>query len=454
MRQLKLAVIALFALATVGSSNAQDRDNQWTVGVGVNAVDFLIPNKLGKGISDYFGTSDWNVSKYISRLSIGKYLDKGFSIEGALSMNTIETINIKGAANDLVYYSLDLNVKYDFNGVIGDTGWFDPYLVAGGGYTKLDELGEGVLNLGWGFNAWFNDNVGLNYQVILKKQFANKFDDHFQHALGIVFKFGGKDTDGDGIYDKYDACPEVAGLKEFNGCPDADGDGITDAEDACPNVAGLAALNGCPDADGDGIADKDDMCPNAKGTKANNGCPDTDGDGVVDKDDRCASVAGPAANGGCPWPDTDGDGVLDKDDNCVNEAGPASNNGCPEPIITETAASEITEFAKEIYFNTESAVFRPQTSEKLSGIVNIMKQFAKANFKIEGHTDSRGSEKYNQKLSEKRAEAVLKYLVDNGIDKSRLTAVGYGEKKPVADNMNKKGRKKNRRVEITVTNKE
>jgi hypothetical protein len=67
---------------------------------------------------------------------------------------------------------------------------------------------------------------------------------YFQHA-GLTFKFGGKDTDGDGIYDKDDACPEVAGLKEFNGCPDTDGDGIQDS-DACPDVFGLATLNGCP----------------------------------------------------------------------------------------------------------------------------------------------------------------------------------------------------------------
>ena len=78
---------------------------------------------------------------------------------------------------------------------------------------------------------------------------------HLQHFAGLTFKFGGKDTDGDGIYDKDDACPEVAGLKEFNGCPDTDGDGIMDSDDACPDVSGLAELNGCPDTDGDGIVD-------------------------------------------------------------------------------------------------------------------------------------------------------------------------------------------------------
>ena len=124
---------------------------------------------------------------------------------------------------------------------------------------------------------------------------------------------GGTDTDGDGVYDKFDACPEEFGLEEFNGCPDTDGDGIIDSEDACPNEAGLAEFNGCPDTDGDGVPDKDDRCPNDKGTAANKGCPDTDGDGVVDIDDACPKVAGPTENKGCPWPDTDGDGVLDKD---------------------------------------------------------------------------------------------------------------------------------------------
>jgi hypothetical protein len=95
---------------------------------------------------------------------------------------------------------------------------------------------------------------------------------HFQHTAGLTFKFGGKD-DGDGIYDKDDVS-EVAGLKEFNGCPDTDGDGIQDSADACPDVFGLAALNGCPDTDGDGIADKDDACPDVFGLAALKGCPD------------------------------------------------------------------------------------------------------------------------------------------------------------------------------------
>ncbi|REC62432.1 hypothetical protein DRF65_10065 [Chryseobacterium pennae] len=115
-----------------------------------------------------------------------------------------------------------------------------------------------------------------------------------------------KDKDQDGIPNKEDQCPEIAGLAEFKGCPDTDGDGMTDKEDACPNVAGPIENNGCP-------------------------WPDADGDGVIDKDDACPTVTGPPENKGCPWPDTDGDGVLDKDDACPTVPGAPEYNGCPKP---------------------------------------------------------------------------------------------------------------------------
>ena len=194
------------------------------------------------------------------------------------------------------------------------------------------------------------------------------------------------------------------------------------------------------------------MCPNEKGSSANRGCPDSDGDGVVNKDDNCPNVAGPAANGGCPWPDTDGDGVLDKDDNCVNEAGPASNNGCPEPVITDAATQSINMAAKAILFNSGRTSFKKGGSEQLDNVVAIMNQFPKANFIIEGHTDSTGTEATNLRVSEKRALTVRDYLVKKGIDNSRLEAGGFGELYPVADNKTRAGRATNRRVVIKVSN--
>jgi len=450
MKQLKLAVLALFTLVSISNVNAQDDNNPWVIGFGLNAVDFYGGSDFSNQIEDKFGNTDWNILPSVSRVSVDKYLNKGFSLQLAGSINKIETL-VAIDDSDLFYYSISANVKYDLNNLIGETSWFDPYIYLGGGYATVDSNGEGMLNGGLGFNTWFNERVGLNFQTGTKKGFSDKLRTHYQHSLGLVIKFGGKDTDGDGVYDKKDACPEVAGLLEFNGCPDADGDGIKDSDDACPNVAGLAAMNGCPDADADGIADKDDMCPNVKGTKANKGCPDTDGDGVVDKNDKCPSQAGPMANGGCPWPDTDGDSILDKDDKCPNVAGIASEGGCPE-VISNEAKMGMDAFAEAILFNTGRSSFKSGVTKSLDGMIAIINEFPTSEFAIRGFTDSVGSDSLNLKLSDKRANAVKDYLVKNGIDAARLTAEGFGEESPIDSNKTRAGRSKNRRVEVKVTN--
>ena len=452
MKQLKLAVMALFAIATFSTANAQDENNPWAVGFGVNVVDFYLPGaSFTDNLEDHLGSKDWNFLGSISRITGEKYLDKGFSLQFAGTLNRIGTIAEENDTSGLLYWSAGLNTKYDLNYLFGDTGWFDPFVGLGGEYVSLDGEAEGMFSTQAGFNVWFNDNLGINFTTATKYGFSGLVNDHIQSSLGLVIKFGGKDTDGDGTYDKYDACPDTPGLAEFNGCPDSDGDGIKDSDDACPNVAGLAAMNGCPDTDGDGVADKDDMCPNVAGTKANKGCPDTDGDGVVDKDDKCPSVAGPAANNGCPWPDTDGDGVLDKDDKCVNEVGPASNNGCAE-IITEAAKMGVDTFAKAILFNSNRSSFKSGVTKQLDGMIEIMNNFPKAKFIIKGYTDSTGSAAYNLKLSEKRAAAVVNYLTKNGVDASRLTSKGFGVDSPIASNKTREGRAQNRRVEVKVTN--
>lgn len=453
MKKFRVAVIALFALVITNNVNAQDKNNPWAISFGVNSIDFQ-DHSLSTNISEQFedlgGTSDWNILPSVSRISLEKYIQEGFSLQLSGSLNKITKMNT-AEATDFLYYSADLIVKYDLNDLVGETSFFDPFLYLGGSYSNIDNLGVGMINAGLGFNTWFSENIGLSLQTGLKNGFTETVDSHFQTSLGLVIRYGGKDTDGDGIYDKFDACPDVPGLEAFNGCPDTDGDGIKDSDDACPNEAGLAIMNGCPDSDGDGIADKDDMCPNDKGTKENNGCPDTDGDGVVDKDDKCASQVGPAANEGCPWPDTDRDGILDKDDKCPSVAGVASERGCPE-IISNEARMGVNSFAKAILFYTEKASFKPGVTEELDGMIAIMNKFPSAVFAIRGYTDTTGSVTGNQKLSDKRANAVLDYLVENGIDASRLSAKGYGQESPIDTNDTRAGRANNRRVEVKVTN--
>ncbi|GAB1308046.1 OmpA family protein [Urechidicola sp. KH5] len=453
MKHLRIALLALFVVAGFSNVNAQDADNPWVVGFGINAVDFHPTGYDMEGIGDFgsqfFNAEDhYNIIPSISRINVGRHLNGGFSLELAGSLNKIEKIG-RNEVDDLSYFAADLAIKYSV--LHKKDLWFDPYLGVGGGYTWVDSKGTATVNGTIGANFWLNDNLGF----VAQTSYKHAFDDdnvipHFQHSAGLNIKFGGVDTDGDGVYDKDDACPEEFGLEEFNGCPDTDADGIIDSEDACPEAAGPAEMNGCPDTDGDGVADNKDNCVNEAGPAANNGCPwpDSDGDSVLDKDDNCPNEAGPSANNGCPWPDRDGDGVLDKDDNCPDTVGPASNNGCPE--VPESVKEALRSYAKTIVFDTGKTTIKEQSAGVLNDIIAILKDYPASNFNVEGHTDSTGSAGLNQKLSEGRAQAVVEYLTSNGIDAGRLTSAGYGEERPISTNDTAAGRRANRRVEITL----
>jgi outer membrane protein OmpA-like peptidoglycan-associated protein len=444
------------------TTHGQDKNNPWAITIGVNAVDpYPVGEDAPQGdfFDEFFNVEDhWNIFPSLSTISVSRYLSDGFTFTATGSLNQITkfgtNLNDDGSeagtnkVNDLSYYGLDGRVSYSFMNLL-NSNVIDPYLGVGGGYSWLDSKGSGTLNGTLGFKFWLSKKIGLDINSTYKHSFENEdLPKHFQHMAGLTFKFGGTDTDGDGIYDKDDACPEEAGLEIFNGCPDSDNDGIQDSKDDCPNTAGLAEFNGCPDSDGDGVMDKNDNCPNVAGLSSLMGCPDADGDGVADADDNCPNEAGDAANSGCPWADADGDGVLDKDDNCPQLAGTVTNNGCPE--VTDDILSELNGYSKTILFDFGKTTIRSESASTIQDISNLMKKYPTVNFEIEGHTDSSGSDKTNQRVSEQRAKAVHDYLVGLGMEDARLHYVGYGESRPVADNKTKAGRQENRRVNISV----
>ncbi|MEH6682774.1 MAG: OmpA family protein [Sediminicola sp.] len=444
MKHLSKLLVAALLVVGLNNLHAQDENNPWQVSFGVNAIDVYPTDDVSSFGNEYFNATDhWNILPSISYVSVSKFVGDGFSVGARGSLNRIDKLG-DVSVDDLSHYAVDGTIKYAF---LKNTK-LDPFVEIGGGYTWVDEIGAGTINGGVGLNYWFTDNIGLTVQTSYKHAFEDYGVKHFQHLAGIAIKFGGTDTDGDGIYDKDDACPEVAGLELFNGCPDSDGDGIEDSKDACPNEAGSKEMNGCPDADGDGVADKDDACPNEAGLPALKGCPDADGDGVADKDDECPNEAGPSENKGCPWPDADGDGVLDKDDACPQVAGTVANQGCPE--VTEEVQKQLNDYARTILFDTGKSSIKAESTSVMVDIITILKEYPTAKFTVEGHTDSVGSNALNQKLSESRALSVKEFLVDKGIDEFRLSSVGYGEEKPIATNNTAAGRTQNRRVEINL----
>tara|TARA_R110001583_G_scaffold21685_1_gene82109 strand:- start:3970 stop:5331 length:1362 start_codon:yes stop_codon:yes gene_type:complete len=450
MKHLKIAIMALLLIASFSNASAQDKENPWMLTFGTNAIDISTASDANSG---YFGSYDFNGNNvnaipWVSRLAVGRYIGKGFGLEIAGALNKVDK---PWGGSDVTFFGLDLNVKYDLNNAFGQTGWFDPFVYAGLGENWVGSENGLGLNLGAGFNAWISDNVGINFTSGYKKVNTPVDFKMFQHSIGVVWKLGNKDRDGDGVENKEDKCPDVAGLAELNGCPDTDidKDGVMDCCDKCPEVAGLAEFHGCPDTDGDGTPDSKDKCPTVAGPKSLHGCPDRDGDGTADKDDACPDVFGPKTNAGCPFKDTDQDGVIDLIDRCIDVAGPASNDGCPVDPSSEVMA-ELNRYGKTILFDTAKATFKGEALNTLETMVSILVRYPETNFVVEGHTDSVGTDRSNQLLSERRASAVRDHLVSKGINPDRLTYVGYGESKPIDSNDTASGRANNRRTEVNI----
>ncbi|WP_299981482.1 OmpA family protein [uncultured Pseudoteredinibacter sp.] len=176
---------------------------------------------------------------------------------------------------------------------------------------------------------------------------------------------------------------------------------------------------------------------------------DSDGDTVEDSMDQCPNTpAGVAVDGkGCAL-DSDRDGVFDYGDLCPNTpmGTKVDKDGCPEKIA-KTVSIEL-----EVNFDTDSATVKQQYMSEIKDVAEFMKQYNKTNVELAGHTDSTASEAYNQALSNRRASAVAKVLVETfDVEAGRVTATGYGEARPVADNSTAEGRAANRRVVAEIS---
>lgn len=276
------------------------------------------------------------------------------------------------------------------------------------------------------------------------------------HAkLTQVFQFGGLPA-----FDSFHASLLGLGVSvEFfptdaHTTKDSDGDGEPDASDRCPDTPGIE--HGCPaetDQDHDGVADKVDRCPldveDKDGFEDEDGCPDPDNDrdGVPDVQDACPREKGVESNGGCP--DRDGDGVADAVDACPERAGAKEDGGCPTYREVVVTAKKI-ELRQKINFAFGKTTILPKSDSLLEEVVEALRDRQSLCVRIEGHTDSRGNEADNQKLSAGRAQAVLERLVKYGLAADRLESKGYGSQLPLDENRTAEGREVNRRVEFVI----
>lgn len=364
-----------------------------------------------------------------------------------------------------------------------------PYLFAGIASLNFDPKGEGGVELPnnkagvysttevnylgeLGVRYPVTENLSLDLSAGIQISPNDWLDDQalgisndmfFTAFAGISYSFLTEfDTDGDGVVDSKDMCPDTpAGIKvDEAGCPiDTDKDGVPDYLDECPGTPTGAPVDkkGCPiDSDKDGVPDYTDLCPNTPSGIAVDdfGCPfDSDGDGVFDYLDRCTGTPYEVEvdNYGCPV-DDDLDGVPDYLDQCPGTLPgvQVDEKGCELVIILPTPQANLSQLvlSAETSFEFNSAKLKSAAFPELDKMLEQMKEFPMSRWKIVGYTDNVGSEDGNLKMSQMRAESVLNYFVSRGIPKVRFEVAGAGSKNPVADNKTPEGRAQNRRVEI------
>lgn len=325
--------------------------------------------------------------------------------------------------------------------------WFQPgsvispYIGVAAGYSDTDRVrgpGESALMTSGALGVLLNfgNRFGWRSEARYRRVLEDFALSDVYLSSGLQWSFGAareqptrrrtrNDSDGDGVADAFDLCPDsTSSMVDARGCPEADNDrdGVTNRLDRCPRTPNNIPVNsrGCPaDSDRDGVIDALDAC---RGTPWDavvdeRGCPqvrDSDGDGIPDDADRCADT--PAGRG------------VDPD-------------GCPIPErITLDGVS----------FQVNSSQLTAASRAALNDVAAVLRSRPALKAEIAGHTDAQGEAEYNLWLSQRRAEAVRRHLTDQGVEAGRLTARGYGESEPVADNGTPTGRRQNRRVELRL----
>jgi len=384
---------------------------------------------------------------------------------------------LDGEDVDIFHYRMETLYHFPTVGQ-GGVPCLVPYFALGGGIAHLDgptidNKVDAEVQYGVGMKLFITDSLAFRldarHVLLFDKWIRNAVDSngnwvkrgskHYNNlelTLGVSYLFGGgaADSDGDGVPDDQDACPNtpVGCRVDARGCPiDSDQDGVWDGIDQCAGTPKGAWVDakGCPrDSDGDGVLDGLDMCPDTPAgvTVNEDGCPlDSDKDRVLDGVDQCPNTpVGTAVDAkGCPA-DADGDGVANSADKCPGTLRGEKVDAAGCSFMQRSGVLE------GINFELNSAKIETMSYPVLDEAARALKNSPRTVVEIGGHTDSTGKAALNQTLSQKRADAVRNYLVSRGVAASQITIKGYGAAYPIASNEAAEGRAKNRRIEFKI----
>lgn len=419
MKRIILFTATLCVFSTVFSQIGKNGKTRGRfLGVHFFFQDFASGFDLQNGakVKDVLDNKLWNKPSALTygfALSYTKGITPKIDLRGTLS-SSFEDYRFRNRLRPgFNEYLGEIDIAGNFKAVT-DNNWVIPYLTAGIGASYYRGYIGAIAPVGVGLQVNLFNDAFVDLQSQMRLGLTAFTTNHLYHSLGVK-----------GIINKEKkATPPLVVTPPVVVKKDTDGDGINDDDDNCPDKAGVAKYNGCP-------------------------VPDSDGDGVNDDNDNCVSVPGTAKYKGCPVPDTDGDGVNDDDDQCKTVAGTVANRGCPE--VKEAVQKTIDYVAKNILFESNSAKLKSSSNAGLNEVVKLLNDDQDIIVSIDGHTDNTGTPERNNTLSQERADAVKAYLVKKGISESRITSTGHGQDEPVADNETTAGKAKNRRVELKLS---
>lgn len=447
-----IAMAVLVGAGPILTATSASAENGFEIGGFAGVHLFNTNNELG--VADAPNANSLR-NTFIGGIRLGYHFLDQVALEGELGI--LPTEARQGRA-DVFGFAYRIHPMYYFT---PQSDQWRPFVLAGVGGMYGSSNEDTII----GDDADFVIHAGAGVKYRVESNWGVRLDGRYllpPTSDGEGLAYGGDWEVTLGLYKTF----RDAGEAPAKAPSDDDGDGIVGDDDKCPNEAedkdGYQDEDGCPEADndGDGIADADDKCPNKAETKNGiddeDGCPeeDVDGDGLIGSADACPDKAedkdGFEDEDGCPEIDNDKDGVADADDKCPTELetinGYEDNDGCPDEVPKELKRFSGT--IKGIYFATGKSVIRKSSYRTLNKAAATLKKYPDIRIEVQGHTDDRGDDAKNQELSQARANAVREYLVAQGIAEDRLTAVGYGETQPIADNKRSSGRSKNRRVEF------
>lgn len=327
--------------------------SSWIFGVGLNAVD-----DSGNVFDGIFNVGEeWNIVPFPSRLSIGRYFKSGLGLEAIGTYNKYKEGNIiDGEINleDISYFGIDGRVTYDINKIIGETGWFDPYVGVGAGYTDANNKGRGTYNAIVGFRTWFSDRWGLDFSSTGKWAMSQGegATNHIQHAAGIVYQFGIEKGLSQRGEEKLELLAAIEKEKQRQT------DSINEVNRLKDEALLAERLKKQQEADALAAAEK-------------------------------AKV------------------------DAINKR--------------KTEIKSRIENLGNVYFGLNSSVVNYSSKKVLDSLVQVLEEIPTLTLKITSHTDSRGTSKYNDWLSQRRVDKTKDYLLSKGVPAEKLTTEAYGE---------------------------